>query len=492
MEIGVGLKWTLGIVIAVYVIVMYILAVVAQGKVESSEDYIVAGRKLPLSLAWMTLLATWFGAGTLLTAADEVNAEGLQAAALDPLGPGFCLLLAGMFFAGPLWRMKLLTLPDLYRRKYGSFAEIVSSLIMIPSYFGWIAAQYIALAKMLELYFGLDLTIGIAAVAIVGTGYTVAGGMWSVTLTDAVQISLVLLGLIVLTAVVLWEIGEGRLIAGYARVLAETPGEHLQWIPQHSVSAFWQWAAVLMVATLGNLPGQDLMQRVFAAKSARVAQAACFIAGGAYLTFGLIPVGLGLAANLLPHDIEASVLPTLAAAFLSPPVAIIFVLALMSAVLSTIDSAIIAPSSVLAQNLLSRWTRVEPLLLNRIATLIVATGALIMAYSGETAYGLLETAYAMTLVGLFVPLTLGIYTEPRNRWSGVASMLAGTGVWVLHQAWGYEAFLEPWLGETFPIPLEIAATAISLLAYLCFEPPWRMQWAKREAEELISDEPTPK
>ncbi|MCC9608547.1 sodium:solute symporter family protein [Blastopirellula sp. JC732] len=487
MEIGVGLKWTLGIVIAIYIIVMYALAFVAQGKVESSEDYIVAGRKLPLSLAWMTLLATWFGAGTLLTAADEVSAEGLQAAALDPIGPGFCLLLAGLFFAGPLWRMKLLTLPDLYRRKYGSFAEVVASLIMIPSYFGWIAAQYIALAKMLELYFGLDLTIGIAAVAIVGAGYTVAGGMWSVTLTDAVQISLVLLGLIVLAFVVLWEIGEGQLLAGYTKILAQTPGEHLQVVPRHSASAFWEWVAVLMVATLGNLPGQDLMQRVFAAKSARVAQGACLIAGVAYLSFGLIPVGLGLAANLLPHEIEASVLPTLAAAFLSPPVAIIFVLALMSAVLSTIDSAIIAPSSVMAQNLLSRCTKIEPLLLNRIATLIVATGALVMAYTGQTAYELLEGAYAMTLVGLFVPLVFGIYTDPRNRWSGPASMLAGAIVWGLHQPRGYETFLEPWLAETFPVPLEIAATGISLLAYFVFEPPWQMRWAK-PPEEMESNQ----
>lgn len=483
MEIGVGLKWTLGVVIAIYVIGMYALAFVAQGKVATSEDYIVAGRKLPLSLCWMTLLATWFGAGTLLIAADAVKDDGLQAAALDPLGPGLCLLLAGLFVAGPIWRMKLLTLPDLFRQKYGPYTEIVGSLIMIPSYFGWIAAQYIALAKMLEIYFGLDLSIGIAAVAIVGAGYTVAGGMWSVTLTDAVQISLVILGLIVLVVVVLWEIGEGQLIGGYTKILAETPDEHLNWIPQQSAMAQWEWVTVLMVGALGNLPGQDLMQRIFAAKSARVAQGACYIAGGAYLTFGLIPVFLGLAANLLPHESGTSVLPTLAAAFMSPPVAIIFVLALMSAVLSTIDSAIIAPSSVLAQNLLSRCVKIEMLLLNRIATLIVASGALVMAYMGQTGYELLLAAYAMMLVGLFVPLMFGLYTEPRNQWSGLASMLAGAVAWGSHQVAGYEFFLDPWLADTFPIPLEFAATTISLLAYLVFEPPWRMRWAKPSQQE---------
>ena len=65
---------------------------------------------------------------TLLTAADEVRAEGLQKAALDPFGAGACLLIAGLFVAGPMWRMQLLTVPDFFRRKFGPAAETISSL----------------------------------------------------------------------------------------------------------------------------------------------------------------------------------------------------------------------------------------------------------------------------------------------------------------------------------------------------------------------------
>ena len=120
MEIDPSLRWLLGGVMLLYLVMMYWIGWVAQRKVHDQEDFLVAGRKLPLSLAWMTLLATWFGAGTLLTAADEVREGGLQRAALDPFGAGACLLIAGLLVAGPMWRMKLLTVPDFFSRRYGA------------------------------------------------------------------------------------------------------------------------------------------------------------------------------------------------------------------------------------------------------------------------------------------------------------------------------------------------------------------------------------
>jgi len=476
--IPLSLQWTLAAAIVLYISVMYGIAWLARRRITTAEDYIVAGRRLPFSLAWMTLLATWFGAGTLLTATDEVRREGLHAAALDPLGAGLCLILAGIFVAGPMWRMQLLTLPDFFRRKYGRTAEVLSAAIMVPSYFGWIAAQFVALAGILELYFGLDPRIGIAVVAIVGGGYTVMGGMWSVTLTDSVQISLVLVGVVVLGLVVFGQLGDGSFAAGLARLPAELPAHKLDWIPTADLQAFTGWVAVLAIGALGNLPGQDLLQRIFAARSQRVAQGACLFAGVAYLAFGMIPVALGLGANLVDSGADRSVLPILANAFLSPPVAIVFVVAVFSAVLSTIDSAIIAPSSVLAQNVLGPALGADPLRLNRWATVIVTAGSLLVAYAGESAYSLLESAYAATLVGLLVPMMFGLYTRPRHPASAVASILLGTGIWLVHLLCGWENFLQPIQSMAVPpLPIALAATACSLLAYLCFEPPWRMRSA---------------
>jgi len=468
VQIDPSLKWLLAACIVLYIIVMYVVGYIAERKVHNAEDFLVAGRRLPLSLAWMTLLATWFGAGTMLTAADEVRSGGLQRAALDPFGAGTCLLLAGFFVAGPLWRMQLLTVPDFFRQKFGPTAELISSLILVPSYFGWIAAQFCALAEVLELFFGIPVMWGLILVAVVGTGYTLMGGMWSVTLTDAIQISLVLGGLVVLAVVVLAELGAGNASAGWNRVWQETDPQMLSLVPTSTWSELVDWLGVFAIGALGNLPGQDLMQRVFSSNSEKTAKRACLIAGVVYLTFGCIPLLLALSGNLLfPDDVDTKILPALAHAFLHPAVAVIFIVALLSAVLSTIDSAILSPASVLAQNVFPRFGQADTLKSNRLAVLLVATASLVLAYFGESAYALLEEAYLLTMVGLVVPLLMGLYSRSTKESSAIWSMLAGTVVWAIHFVLGWEVFLEgvP-VVASWNLPLSLCATAIAWIVYV--------------------------
>jgi solute:Na+ symporter, SSS family len=470
LEISPDLRFLLGATIVGYVIVMYGLAFAVQGRIKGAEDFLVAGRRLPLSLAWATLLATWFGAGTLLAATDEIRREGLNRAALEPLGAGSCLIIAGLFFARPLWEMGLLTLSDFYRRRFGPRAELVSAFIMVPTYFGWVAAQFVALAGILELFFGIRLEIGILLVALVGMGYTLLGGMWSVTLTDAVQISLVLVGLVYLGLVALGGLAGGDPWLGLQRLARETPPEMLRLIPTDSARALIGWISIFLVGALGNIPGQDLTQRVFASRSASVARRACILAGCAYIGFGMIPVTLGLVANLvMPDSVDRAVLPALAHLFLTPTGAVVFTVAVISAVLSTIDSAILSPASVLAQNVFERVNRgrIGGLTLNRLAVGVVTAASLGMAYMGESAYSLLEDAYELPLVGLFVPLTLGLYGTPRGERPALAAMLVGGSLWFLHYFAGWEHFLGP-LADRFDvlIPVSLGGTACSLIAYL--------------------------
>jgi SSS family solute:Na+ symporter len=477
-----NLQTTLAITLVLYLLVMYAIGWFAQSRVHDTADYLVAGRRLPLSLAWLTILATWFGAGTLLTAADEVYDSGLQATALDPLGAGFCLLIAGWFVAGPIWRMQLLTVPDLFCQRYGRSAELLAAVILVPSYFGWIAVQFTALAGILQLFFGIDPNIGILLVAVVGTGYTLMGGMWSVTLTDAVQMTLVLGGLVLLTVTVLQEIGSGEVISGLERLLTETPETQKVLIPAADLQTFMGWFGLFVTGALGNIPAQDLMQRVFSSRSEQVARRACLIAGGMYLLCGAMPPLLALSAHLLlPDTVSQAVLPALAARLLSPAMSVIFLLAVLSAILSTIDSAILSPAGVLAQNVFPRFTATPALKLNRISVLLVAGFSLMVAYAGEDAWSLLEEAYLMTLAGLFVPVMFGIHTIPRSQVPGIASMLAGIVSWIVHPLCGWEEFL---LGLPFfsslHCPVAIGTTLCSLLAYLIAEPPWTIQRCSAE------------
>jgi len=259
--------------------------------------------------------------------------------------------------------------------------------------------------------------------------------------------------------------GDGML-AGWFRLTAETPPENLVLIPTESVTEVLGWVSLLCIGILGNLPGQDLTQRIFSAKSARVAVSACLISGVAYVLLGMVPAFSGLAANLLlDGSTSSATVPALASLLLSPALGIVFVLALVAAVMSTIDSAILAPSSVLANDLLRRvWPKVDPLKLSQGSVLGVATLSLLMAYIGQDAYELLEAAYAIGMVGLFVPLALGIYSRRGSETAALVSMLVGVGVWGLHLALGWESFGGDRLGLDF-LPQELAATGLAWLAY---------------------------
>lgn len=455
-----------GAVLLLYTGGLFTVAWIARRRVKTVSDYLVAGRRLGTPLASLGLLATWFGAGTLIASADEVRGAGLAAAALEPIGPGICLLLIGLFYAAPLRRLGLLTLGDFFSRRFGRAAEVAAAAIMVPSFFGWIAAQFAVLGALLAELFGIPPGAGLLLVAAVSVSYTLLGGMWSVTLTDAAQALLVALGVAALGISAFAELGGGSLAGGIARLGRETPPEMLRVLPA-GAAPLLAWSGLLLAGALGNIPGQDVLQRVFAARSERVARRACLIAGGLYLGLGAVPVALGLAGRLLVPGAEADLLSALGRILFSPLAALGLLLVIVSALLSTVDSALLSAGSVLAQNLLRHWLpRVAPLRLSRISVVIVGAASLLHAFRGLSAYSLLEDAYELTLVGLFVPLTAGLFGKRSGAPAALAAMAGGAALWLVHTVFAWEWFFEPALGPAgILIPNAVGLTTSSALAY---------------------------
>ena len=446
----------LGISITIYLIIMFGIALWSKDKIENEEDYIVAGRNMPMMLTSATLLATWFGAGTLLTATDEIFRNGLRVTALEPYGAGLCLLIAGLFFAKPLWEMKVCTVSDIYRNKFGARVEKWSVLLTVPGYVGWIAVQLAALAGIIEIFFGFSPLLTIPIVALIAMAYTLLGGMWSVSITDAAQITLVIIGLVLLGYNVFSSIGEGVFWTGLTKALSEAQPRDLVLIPRESAMDFMKWSGVLLVSAVGNLTGQDLGQRIFSAKSSAVAQRACYLAGFAYIALGTIPALLGVVAkNILPPETAHSILPTLARLYLSPAATVMFALALISVVLSTIDSAILAPAAVLGRNALRPYVsaKISSIVLCQYCVILITAASTALALSGEKTYHLLEESYAIGLVGLFVPFSISIFSNILDETAALISMAVGTGIWLISFA-----------VET-DIPLNIVAVVMAFAAY---------------------------
>ena len=171
-----------------------VLAVVLVGifvarKVDGdSANYLVAGRRLGVPLVAASLMAAAVDSNATVGNTDLTSSFGFWAGASLALGLAICLLLTGLFLAKPMNRMKLFTLADFYRLRYGRGVEVASSVFMIFAFAILMAGNLVAVGYLLERFLGLDYTVGVLVAVALVLVYTVGGGMFSDAYTAAIQI----------------------------------------------------------------------------------------------------------------------------------------------------------------------------------------------------------------------------------------------------------------------------------------------------------------
>jgi Na+/proline symporter len=436
-----GSLW-FGIWLAILVIVLILSGRVASRGVGTESEYLVAGRKVPLVLSVLALLATWFGSSSVIESSTKMYQGGLGQVLLDPIACGATLILTGVLFAERFWNSGSSTVADLFRKQFGVSTERLSCLIQVPSFFLWIGSQFLAMGQILASTLGLPLWIGIAVSGLVTLSIVVWGGMWSVTWANSIMILVSLASVLVLFVATGTTIGGGSFMTGITRVLEAAPQTHMQF-DGSSPKKFMAIASVLVIGLLGNVPGQDIQQRVASAASARTARWMCIIAGVLYLLLGAIPLYLGLAARYRFGDrLQETELPIhhLAGVYLSQPLQILLLVGMYSLCLAVAAGATLSQSSIVSQNLLkSVWSGKGNLIDSdnmhraRMSVIMVVVGSIAVAYSGESIMGLLELSLVIVLVSLFVPLFIALFfpTRAPRPWVGTAAMIMGLTAWLL-------------------------------------------------------------
>ena len=420
-------------------IILYLLATLLIGwwastKVHSTKDFVVAGRNLPMFVAACALFATWFGSETIMGASSEFVEKGLIGVVEDPFGAALCLVLVGAFFARPLYRLNILTFNDFFRLRYSRAAEIISAIFMVPSYLGWIAAQMVAMSIILSAIAGTTPLEGIIACTTVVVIYTYIGGMWAVSITDFIQTIMIIIGLLL----VAYQVGSAA--GGVGRVLDSTPDGFFHFLPEASFDGVIHYLAAWITVGLGSIPQQDVFQRVMSARSAKTAAAASYLSGFMYLTIGFIPLFIGLCGHILyPNEVHDGdtqmVIPFMVLEHSNIFLQIMFFGALLSAILSTTSGAVLAPATVIGENMVrpffndisDRWL----LYTMRLAVVGVALTAAAIAAWNRNIYELVAQSSALSLVSLFVPLTAGLYWKKASNTGALASIVIGMLVWIL-------------------------------------------------------------
>lgn len=404
----------------------------ASRRIHSEDDYLLAGRNVGLALGLFTVFATWFGAETCIGAAGSIYEEGLGGGTADPFGYGVCLLLMGAVFAVPLWRLKLTTLGDLFRRRYSPTVERLVVLLIVPTSVMWAAAQIRAFGQVLAASSNLDVFAAITIAAAAVLAYTVAGGLMADVVTDFVQGLALLAGLVVLFAVLAVH-GDG-LSAAYAAVPPE------RWALFGGPDTPWYltveaWA----IPICGSVLAQELVARVIAIRSPSLARSAALGAGALYLLVGMIPVTVGLIGPQLLPDLEhgEQVLPLLAKTLLPTWMYVLFAGALVSAILSTVDSALLVAGSLLSHNVIlrlngrdnaSETTKVRWARLCVIGFGVIAYG---LALAADGVYELVAEASALGSAGVFVSAVAALFLKRGGPRAALAALTSGLVVYVL-------------------------------------------------------------
>ncbi|MBL7844513.1 MAG: sodium:solute symporter family protein [Cyclobacteriaceae bacterium] len=440
--------------IILYLVVTVLIGIWAARRVKTSNDFMLAGRSLPIVLSTSALFATWFGSETIFGASSEFLNGGLYAVIEDPFGAALCLVLFGMFFARKLYAMNLLTLCDYFRHRFDRKTEFVASVFMVPSYFGYIAAQLVALGLILNVVMGIPVWQGIVASSIVVTLYTFVGGMWAISVTDFIQSIIIVVGLGVLAYILSSKAG------GVVYVIQSAPAQTFKFLPDFDRVSVISYFAAWSVLGLGSIPSQDVFQRAMSSGSSRIAVQSCYYAAGLYLTIAMLPLFISLCAkHLYPESLAGDTqltLPNMVLQHAAMPVQILFFGSLLSAIMSTTSSAMLAPAAVVTENILKPMMKDKPtdlhfLMITRLMLLLVSIIATILACLKSNIYELVGGASILSLVSLFIPMALGMYWKRSSATGAILSMTSGIGAWLYFE-------LYPW-----DIPGLVPAVVVSLL-----------------------------
>ena len=441
--------------LSIYVLITLLVGVYAGRRVKGSADFLVAGRRLGIVLATGTLAATWFGGGIVIGAASQAYSHGFLGIIADPFGAALCLFLSGFFYVRMMRRMGLTTIASFFEIRFGPLAGLVAALCTIPAYVGWVASLMVAFGRILQAVAGLDATLGICIGAAIVLIYTTVGGMWAVTLTDFIQVIVLTLGLLIITPMLISDMN------GWTAIRAQIPDERFYLYPRSAEFSVWfSYARDWLVIGLGNLAGQDLIQRSLSSKNESVAQNSAYYSGILYLTVGMLPVFLGIAATVILPDLADPdlVMMKLGMKYLSPVALALFLGALISALMSSADSALLAPASVIGWDLV-RFFKPDTderqiLRICRLSVPVLGMFSLYLALAHNTVYSLMVDSWSILLATLFVPLTAGIWWPRANLAGALSAMIAGFVSWLIFM-------------KVFPsMPADLLAVPVGLFALI--------------------------
>ena len=424
---------TVTVIVVFYLLVMLFIGWYSSKKITSNTDFMVAGRRLGPFLMAGTLAATEIGGGSSLGVVQQgMQNHGISAAwYIITMGFAFVILT----FLAPKFRAATVkTVPEYFRRRYGKSAGLVTAIIMLLPLIGLTAGQFIASSVILSTMLGISYKTAVIIVAVVVTIYSIMGGLWSVTLTDFIQVFLIIIGMIIAVPFAM------RLAGGWGNVVANVPAETFNMFKGYSPMAVIS-LTIMYVATF--TVGQEAVSRYYAARDGKAAKQGSILAAIINFIYAFIPAVLGIITLALINmgkfnaedfaDVGARyALPVLAMEAMPAVICGLLFAGIISATMSSSDSDLLGAGSIFANDiyrvvLKPDATSEDVMKVTKIVMAIVGVVSMFIAlFNTSSLVNLLMFCFTLRAAGAFFPYVLGHYWTGASLAGTIASLISGS------------------------------------------------------------------
>ncbi|MFE9392490.1 sodium:solute symporter [Streptomyces sp. NPDC006784] len=418
------------------VMTAYLLGLVGAGwwgrrRAASRSEFLVAGRRLGPLMYTGTMAAIVLGGASTVGGVALGYSYGISGAAMV-LAIGLGLLALSIFFSARIARLRVYTVAEMLSLRYGDAASVISGVVMWMYTLMLVVTSTIAYASVFDVLFDVPRWAAIVIGGTIVVGYSVLGGMWSITLTDMVQFVVQSVGvLLLLLPIAVVKAG------GFAAMADRLPHGYLS---PASIGGQTILTYVL-IYSFGMLIGQDIWQRVFTARSDRVAAWGGTAAGAYCLVYAVAGAVIGMATKTL-HPRLADADQAFAAIVqhaLPAGVKGLVLAAALSAMMSTASGALIASATVAHHDV---WVRLRRLVrprsgdpapgeesggvaADRVAVAVLGVVSMALACLLGDVIAALTVAYDLLVGGLLIPVLGGLVWRRGNLQGALASMVAG-------------------------------------------------------------------
>lgn len=450
-------------IIAIYLAAIFGVGIYCNKFNNNVDDYLLAGRRLGVGLATGTLVATYFGGGYVIGVGGEAFTSGLSAY-WSPIA-GAVGILAVCLILKKMEGMRVYTVTEIMETRYNSpLLRLLTTILSLLALIGILAGQVTSAGSILaSLGVGNTTTCAII-VAVFFIGFTAFGGLWAVTVTDFIQIIVAAVGLIAGTVVVVVRFGGwDAIVAKIAETNAPSNYYHLL---QGTEPSYVLWLILPMF--IYTLIGQDVYQRLFAAKNTKTAYISAILACIILMVICFFPVVLGMAARALFPDLQVTsmAVPNVLRAMLPPAFAGFTLAAIIAAVVSTADSILTAATSHVVNDVYVRYFykgnsetpegQKKLLNLSKLMTVAVGMVAVVIALAIPSVLALLNSSYTLFTAGVFAPVAVGLMWKKATKAGAFAGLFSG----LFFVALG-------WCGVSFfGIPTDIASSLLSVVVLI--------------------------